>query len=220
MKKVLITGASGGLGEKLSEYFLSNGYFCYLHFCDGGENVAKIHEIYPDTSMLIHADFRDEEEVIEMCNHIDDIDIIINNAGVDHISEMDDKNYQSFIDVYKINTLAPFTIMKHLGPKIDKRRGVIVNISSDNTIYPSDSSIEYDISKSGLNVLTKVFSDYLQETRVNAILFGWLDTPMNDLTEEEKAMLNFVPLDEAVEEVVKLVKTDKTSQLKIVNNLE
>ena len=219
MKKVLLTGASGGLGLKIAEHLLSNNYYVYLHYNDNSEDIVKLHEEYKSSSKLLKCDFRNEEDIISMCNEIPELDILINNAGIDHISEMSDKTFDTFIEVLKVNTLAPFILMKHLGPKLDKNRGNIINISSDNTIFPSDSSVEYDISKSGLNVLTKVFSDYLQETKVNAILFGWLDTPMNDLTEDEKKELVFVPLDQAVDEVMKLIKTDKTSQLNIVNNL-
>ena len=142
---------------------------------------------------------------------------LINNAAIDHVSEMEDKDMESFMNVLKVNTIAPFLLMKHYVNGIQDQGGSIINISSDNSIdRPDMITLEYDISKKGLNHLTQMFASDYPNAHINALCFGWLDTPMNDIPEDIKKELDFVPIEKAVEEIVTLLSTDKTGTIEIV----
>ena len=214
MKNVLITGASGGLGKNLVQACLDKGYYVIAQYND---NLEYIKEIKNDNLLLIKADFKNEDDVLNIYNELKNknikVDVLINNAGIENTCDIDDKNYDSFIDIYKVNTLAPFTLMKLFANDLES----VVNISSDNTVdQETMETIEYDISKHGLNVLTKVFSDYYPSIKVNAILFGWLDTPMNDFPDDMKEMLDFVPMEKAISSVVSLIETKESGTIKLV----
>ena len=214
MKTVLITGASGGLGLNLVKACLNKGYFVVAQY---KSNKKELESINNDNLYLIASDFKEEDSIISLYNELKvkniTVNILINNAGIENTSELKDKNYQTFVDIYKVNTLAPFTLMKLLASQLES----VVNISSDNTVNQETlETIEYDISKHGLNVLTKVFAENYPKIHINGILFGWLDTPMNDFPEDIKSKLDFVPMDEAVSTVLSLLDTKESGTIKLV----
>ncbi len=221
MKYVLLTGASGGLGKFLANKLLEQGYFVILHYFKNKEVVDEIHQKYPDKSLVIQANLKEEQEINNMKNTLDSkkikIDILINNAAIDHVSELDSKDAHSFLEILKLNTVAPFLLMKIFGMEMEKRKGSIVNISSDNAIDMEDIvTLEYDVSKVGLNELTKIFAKYYQNVTVNAICFGWLDTKMNDFPEDYKKEINFVPLEVASKKIMELMNEKETGKIEIV----
>ena len=126
MKKVLITGASGGLGLNLVKECLRLGYYVIAQYNKSKNNLE---EIDSNNLYLIEANFKEEESVINLVNELKSnnikVDILINNAGIENTCDIKDKNYQSFIDIYKVNTLAPFTLMKLLASELES----VVNIS-------------------------------------------------------------------------------------------
>ena len=218
MKTILLTGASGGLGIKLATQLLYDGNFVILVYNKNEDKVNNLHELYPDTSLVYQCDLRDEESITNLYNQIKEknisIDCLINNAAIDHKSSIEDKNQETFRKVLDINTIAPFLLIKLFGKDIETNDGTIVNVSSDNAIDMYDEeTLEYDVSKSGLNMITKIFSN---KYTINSICFGWLDTEMNDIPEDVKPMIDFVPFDKAIEEVIKLIDTKKSGECIIV----
>ena len=218
MKTILLTGASGGLGIKLATQLLYDGNFVILVYNKNEDKVNNLHELYPDTSLVYQCDLRDEESITNLYNQIKEknisIDTLINNAAIDHKSSIEDKNQETFRKVLDINTIAPFLLIKLFGKDIETNDGTIVNVSSDNAIDMYDEeTLEYDVSKSGLNMITKIFSN---KYTINSICFGWLDTEMNDIPEDVKPMIDFVPFDKAIEEIIKLMDTKKSGECIIV----
>ena len=218
MKTILLTGASGGLGIKLATQLLYDGNYVILVYNKNEDKVNNLHELYPDTSLVYQCDLTSEESITNLYNQIKEknisIDCLINNAAIDHKSSIEDKNQETFRKVLDINTIAPFLLIKLFGKDIEKNDGTIVNVSSDNAIDMYDEeTLEYDASKSGLNMITKIFSN---KYTINSICFGWLDTEMNDIPEDVKPMIDFVPFDKAIEEVIKLIDTKKSGECIIV----
>lgn len=222
MKTVLVSGASGGLGYAICKRLLEEGYYVVMHYCKNNNNLLTLHEQYKESSFIIQADFMKEEDIYRLKECLDKenicLDILINNAGLDHVSELEEKNYYSFNSVFTVNVYAPFLLMKIFGKDICARKGHILNISSDNTIDKMDVvTMEYDASKAALNMLTKDFSIAYKDAFVNSILFGWLDTPMNDIPKDIKPLLSFVSIEKAVNIVLKWILTDKTGAFEVVS---
>ena len=218
MKTILLTGASGGLGIKLATQLLYDGNFVILVYNKNESNVNNLHDLYKETSLVYQCDLTSEESITNLYNQIKEknisIDCLINNAAIDHKSSIEEKNQETFRKVLDINTIAPFLLIKLFGKDIEDNDGTIVNISSDNAIDMYDEeTLEYDVSKAGLNLITKIFSNkYI----INSICFGWLDTEMNDIPEDIKPMIDFVPFDKAIEEIIKLINTKESGECVIV----
>ena len=137
---------------------------------------------------------------------------------IENNSELEEKNPETFLKVFSLNTLAPFLLMKMFGKEINQNYGSIINISSDNTLGKNDPrTMEYDVSKAGLNMLTKDFALELPHVHVNAIAFGWLDTKMNDIPEDIKKYIKFVPLEKATKEILTFLDSKETGIIKEVS---
>jgi short-subunit dehydrogenase len=202
MKYVLLTGASGGLGLNLSKYLLEQGYYVIMLYHTNKDKVEELHNQYKN-SMVYKIDLRNDIEIDNLNRYLIDndinVDILINNAAIDHTSEVENKNKETFFDVFELNTYVPFKLMETINYK------AVINISSENTIDTYDEvSMEYDVSKAGLNMLSNIYRKRFSNRIINTIAFGWLDTNMNDIPDDVKQYIEFVPFDKACSEIVKL----------------
>lgn len=192
MRSVLITGGASGLGKELVKSFINNGYNVYYTY----------HKTKPDNSLEkavgIYCDLSCEEDINNMLNEVKDIDILINNAAVEYNEEFSNKKKEDFTYTMGVNLYAPFVISRELGKRMyDNKYGKIINISSNNSIDKYDSStFEYDASKAGLNILTKILAkEYGPFVITNAIAPGWiltdrmknLDNSLNNLLTKEES---------------------------------
>jgi len=221
MKTVFITGANGGLGYHLAEYLVKKDYFLILNYHVHKENLLILQSMYPSNTFLIQGDVSDEQQVYAMKKKCDDqglkVDVLINNAGIDHVSEMNAKNTETFMRVWKVNTLGPFLMSKVFGEDINSRKGSIINITSDNTFGANDSvTMEYDASKAALNMLTYDFAKLYDDAYVNGIAFGWLDTAMNDFSSDMKKFIDFVPMEKAVKAIEDLFTSRETGKIEVI----
>ena len=212
MKYVLITGASGGLGYALSEYLLKKNYYVIMLY-HNNDRVKELNSKY-NNSLVYQIDLTKDEEINRLKQYLKDnnisIDVLVNNAAIENTCEVEKKTKEDFLKIYELNTYVPFRLMESLDYK------TCVNISSDDTFDMFDEvSMEYDLSKTALNLVSRIYMNRHKDRIYNTICFGWLDTPMNSyLDEDMKKDISFVPLDLACKEIESLF--DKQETIKII----
>lgn len=176
MKKVLITGATSGIGYATLKYLVEK-YEVIFTYC---HNETKALEIANKYHIKCHQlDLESKESIEKLVDNIDDLDILINNAAIAMDNSFDEKTYEEFSKVININLTGTYYLTKLLSKKINKD-GNILFISSTNGIdtYYIES-IDYDASKAGVISLMHNFAKELAPIRVNTIAPGWVDTEMN-----------------------------------------
>ena len=202
MKYVLLTGASGGLGLHLSEYLMNQGYYVIMLYNIHKDEVEELANKYKN-GMIYKIDLTNDDEIIKLHDYLTQnnirINILINNAAIDHTSDLEDKTKEDFINVFTMNTYVPYKLMQTI------EYDTCVNISSENAIDTYDEvTVEYDVSKAGLNMLNNIFRRIHPNRIYNVIAFGWLDTKMNKIDEDIKKYIEFVPFGKACKEIEKL----------------
>jgi glucose 1-dehydrogenase len=201
-KTALITGASSGIGQAIALRLATEGANVVINYNsdpEGAESTqAKIHEIYQATPanrtkvIIYQADISDYDQVSAMFDLVEEtfgqIDILINNAGVQIESPSHETDVRDFQKVLNINLNGPyFCSTRAIRQLLDRRSpGVIINISSVHELIPRPQYLSYAVSKGGLQNLTKTLAlEYAKNgIRINSIGPGATQTPINDWHDE------------------------------------
>ena len=223
----LVTGSSRGIGRSIICEFARRGIDVVINYYKNEDKAKELEkEIktkYKVRVMSIACDVSNEEDVRLMFDKIIDefgsIDILVNNAGICRDSMFTDIKVKEFRRILDVNLIGTYLCSKYAYLYMkEKKKGVIINISSTNAIdtyYPESAA--YDSSKAGIISLTHNMAvDFAPFVRVNCVCPGWVKTDMNkeltyDQIEEEKKkiLLNrFADSDEIAKVVVFLASKD------------
>ena len=189
-KKVLITGATGGIGNSLVEKFYSEQSLVIAT----GTNNEKLNNLknkFPKLKIInFSLDKHSEiENFIEnVHNEFNGLDIVINNAGItkDNLSiRMKDEEWKRVIDLNLTSTflICKFSIKKFLKQK----KGKIINITSVVGHTGNVGQTNYTASKAGVVALSKSLSlEYSKKNiNINCISPGFIKTEMTEKIPEE-----------------------------------
>jgi NAD(P)-dependent dehydrogenase (short-subunit alcohol dehydrogenase family) len=177
MKKAIITGANGQLGNAFVEGLVKKGYFVYAIDINI-ENIKVSDSIEP-----IKLDITDETKVHDFFSSIQDLDVLINNAGIGVFTPFEDRTAAEFKKVMEVNLLGAF-LMSQSSIRIMKNSsgGKIVNITS---IYGSTSSDERIYGDSGRNnseVYSATKAGLINMTQYMATHFGKYNIQTNSIS--------------------------------------
>jgi len=194
-KKILITGATGGIGKALVKKFLS---------LDGtilatGTNTEKLDSLkkeFPNLNVL-KFDISDHSKIEDFIENVSSqlvgLDVLVNNAGItmDNLSlRMKDEEWKRVID---INLSSTFYLCKHAIKKMLKNKyGRIVNITSIVGHTGNLGQANYSASKAGMVAMSKSLAiEYAKKNiTVNCVSPGFIQSNMTDrIVESIKAVL-------------------------------
>lgn len=181
MKKVLITGGTGGIGRALISLFVKEGYqVCYTYHTQKTEHPEL------QDAQGYYCDLASDASIKELCMNIKNEgncpDILINNAGVGHFTLFQDLSYEDWTVIRHVNLDAPMALTKEFLPDMISRKwGRILNISSMWGQVGASCEVGYSTAKAGLIGFTKALAKEVGPSgiTVNCIAPGLIDTPMN-----------------------------------------
>jgi 3-oxoacyl-[acyl-carrier protein] reductase len=199
-KKILITGATGGIGYSLIKKFHELGSVILAT----GTNQDKLDKIKNEFKNIHIKKFKlDEhskiEEFIESCHKdLGGLDVLVNNAGItsDNLSiRLADENWKKVID---INLTSTFLMCKHTIKKMLKNKhGKIVNITSIVGHTGNLGQANYAASKAGIVGFSKSLAmEYAKKKiNINCISPGFIKTEMTDKINDEfkKILISKIP---------------------------
>ena len=202
-KVVLVTGSSRGIGKATIVEFASKGYNVVINYFNSktkAEELKKyVENEFKIKALCIKADVSNETEVKNMIDTIISefgrIDVLVNNAGIVYDRNFDEITIDEFKRTLEVNVLGAFIVAREVS-KYMKNGSSIVNVSSTNgTKTISPECLDYNISKIGLQSLTRDLAfQFKPNIRVNAIAIGWAETDMNkdlpkDYIKDEKSKI-------------------------------
>ncbi len=191
MKTVLITGGSRGIGAACVEKFAKEGYKVFFFYKNSDE---KARELENKTGAVgIKCDISKSVEVKQAINRTGNIDILINNAGISHISLFTDTEEKDWDSVFDVNIKGMYLVTKEVLPyMINQKYGKIVNISSMWGVTGGSCEVCYSASKAAVIGFTKALAkeEGPSGINVNCIAPGVIETEMNEhLSQEDKSAL-------------------------------
>lgn len=188
-KKVIFTGATGGLGQSMAEGLLEAGAEVVLVGASG--RCRTLAEEYRAKGWKAHGlpcDLASTEEIRDCFGKALDllggeIDVLVNAAGIQRRAPSEDFPLEDWQAVIDVNLTAPFLLSRLAGKQMIRqgRGGRIINIASMCSYFGGSTIPAYSASKGGIAQLTKAMcNDWAKYgITVNAIAPGYMDTPMN-----------------------------------------
>ncbi len=191
-QKVLITGASRGLGYFLTKRYLEEGDTVFAGAREvSAPKLCELKKEYPETLCIVELEVTDTNSTITAAKMVgqytDKLDIIINNAAIHGQSSfeiLEKTDLDECLTVYDVNSIGPVRIVKAFLSFIrNNEHSKIINISSESASIGTckrDKEFDYCMSKAALNMGTKLLSNYLKKDQaiVLAVHPGWMRTDM------------------------------------------
>ena len=201
-KTALITGSTSGIGLAAAHVLAEQGINLVLHGLmtdiEGKALATEFAEKYRIRVLFDNANLMNSQEIEKLMSRalkdMGSIDILINNAGIQHTESIDTFPENKWNDIMAINLSAAFhTIQKSLPMMKKNGWGRIINIASVHGLVGSVNKSAYVAAKHGIIGLTKVVALETAEHGItaNAICPGWVDTPLinnqiNDIAQQQK----------------------------------
>lgn len=188
-KVALITGSTSGIGLATAHVLAAQGINLVLHglmSANEGEKLAnELAEQYAIKVLFDNADLQNVERIKSLIDnaikHMGSIDILINNAGIQHTESAENFPLDKWNAIIAINLSAAFHTIQYSLPIMKGNGwGRIINVASVHGLVGSVNKSAYCAAKHGLVGLTKVLALECAEQgiTVNAICPGWVDTPL------------------------------------------
>jgi 3-hydroxybutyrate dehydrogenase len=208
---VFITGGASGIGKAIAESFAQAGAQLAIADLDRAkaQEFAAELEAKGTRALGFGCDVSDEaqlqaaiEGTVEAFGRLD---VLINNAGLQFVSPIEDFPTAKFEQMVKVLLVAPFTAIKHAFP-VMKRQGYgrVLNVASINGLVGFAGKAAYNSAKHGVIGLTKVaaLEGAAHGITVNALCPGYVDTPLVRNQLESLSQTRNVPLSKVLEEVI------------------
>ncbi|MGJ0359544.1 SDR family NAD(P)-dependent oxidoreductase [Aliarcobacter cryaerophilus] len=196
MKKVLVTGATGSIGEEIVKEYAKNGFFVYIHYNSNHQKAQNLLEEIDNKGELISFDIKDKESIKNSLENLD-VDVLINNAGIIKDNLFFFMSDDEWEDVINTNLNGNFYITKIISKNMMmNKRGSIVNIASISGVSGNAGQANYSASKGGIIALTKTLCLELgrYNIRVNALAPAIIESEMTKDIPNLKEMKKAIPL--------------------------
>lgn len=214
MKSVLVTGATSGIGKATAIKFAQEGYQVYCHGKAEDSDFSVVDEIQNlgGTAEKVFADFSQETEIRDMFEHIESLDVLVNNAGT--VTRTKPVTTENFRKTLEINVVAPY-----LCAELAHEKGVkaIVNLGSMRALPQTATTPDYSASKASVHNLTASLARmYAPNCRVNAVAPGFTQTGMHAGNQErlekeaEKSLLKIYAQPEDIAEAIYFLASEKS----------
>ena len=178
----VVTGGAQGIGEACIRRFAREGALVVVADIDDARGAALAGEI---GGMYVHCDVGDKAQVDALVAQTmavhGRIDVLVNNAGIFRAADFLEVTEADFDTVLRINLKGSFLVGQAVAREMAKvGRGSIVNLSSVNGMLAIPTIASYNVSKGGINQLTRVMALALADKgiRVNAVAPGTIATEL------------------------------------------
>jgi 3-hydroxybutyrate dehydrogenase len=216
----IVTGSTSGIGQAMARALAMEGVNVLLNGFGDPERIEEDRaelEAISGARVLYHgADMTRPREIADLVEtahrELGRLDILLNNAGVQYVSPVEDFPPEKWDQIIAINLTSAFHATRIAVPIMKAQgRGRIVNLASAHGLVASPFKSAYVAAKHGIVGFTKSVALELARSGVtcNAICPGYVKTPLVEAQIADQAKARGIPQDRVVEEVILAAQPNK-----------
>ncbi|CAN5384555.1 SDR family NAD(P)-dependent oxidoreductase [soil metagenome] len=184
-KVAIVTGGGTGIGASVVRRLAARGVSCVINYAHSRDEAEALATEVGQGAIAIQADIGEDAACRGLAHAARDafgrIDFLVNNAGRTKFAnheDLDALQAEDFIDIYRLNTIAPFQMIRACAPAMREGGvGAVVNVASVAGVFGNGSSVAYAASKGAVITITKILARALAPSiRVNAVAPAFVGT--------------------------------------------
>jgi 3-hydroxybutyrate dehydrogenase len=212
-KTAVVTGSTSGIGLACARTFASAGANIVLNGIGAPAEVEKersaiendfgVEAIYSPADMSKPTDIAEMIALVE--KKFDGVDVLVNNAGIQHVSPIEDLPIDRWDAIIAINLSSAFHAIRAAVPGMKRRDwGRIINTASAHSLVASPFKSAYVAAKHGIAGLTKTVALELAQSRItcNCISPGYVWTPLVEKQIPETMKARNMSEDQVIKDVL------------------
>ena len=225
---VLLTGATGGIGQETARLFAHEGYNLALgyHANEAGAKALadELTRDYGVWAVPIRLDLEDKAQLSAAIEWVQAtmgrISILVNNAAISLVKPIEETTSEEWDKVIAVDLTGAFWACKCVLPSM-REGGAIVNVSSMWGSLGASCEVAYAAAKGGLEAMTKSLAKEYPDVRIGAVSLGWVDTPMNARFDEadkqaffaQNPTMHVLSPRDAAEAILRAIRGEESGQV-------
>jgi 3-hydroxybutyrate dehydrogenase len=211
-RTAIVTGSTSGIGLGIARALAADGTNIMLNGFGDAATIEAVREDIAATGVKVDyhaADMTKPDEIADLvaatASRLGSVDIVVNNAGIQHVALIEDFPPERWDAIIAINLTSAFHTMRHAIPLMKKANwGRVINIASTHGLVASPQKSAYVAAKHGIIGLTKSIALETAQTgvTVNAICPGWVLTPLVQKQIDARAAAQGISQEEAKRELL------------------
>jgi short-subunit dehydrogenase len=186
-KKILVTGASSGIGQAIATHLYQKGF----QVIGTSRTPEKYNLPYPLLPLDLNSDDSIQNCIAKYFEKYESIDVLINNAGVGITGPLEELSKSEVLKNFQINFFGPMQLMQHVLPKMRANQsGLIINITSIAGYVGLPFRSVYSSSKAALEILTESLRMELKPYKIDVVNLAPGDFATNIADNRYHAPLN------------------------------
>jgi 3-oxoacyl-[acyl-carrier protein] reductase len=203
-KRVLITGASSGIGLESVRQFLDQGAICFGQYNSNKKPILKFKGEHPERFFSGNFDLSNEEDCVSMVGEANEkmggIDVLVHSAGIWNDGAIRSIDRETLEKIFRVNTFSSYYLARECSNVMKKGSIIFVGSTAGERGEPFHS--HYAGSKGAVQSLVySIAQELAPDIRVNIVSPGWVRTPMSEetLKEKEDEIIKNIPLKRVAE---------------------
>jgi NADP-dependent 3-hydroxy acid dehydrogenase YdfG len=195
-KRILITGATSGIGEATFKHAIRNGHSVFVT----GRNEAKLKELTENNpgTFYMKVDVTSVSDVQNLLSSVLEkmggIDVLMNNAGIGIFDKLIDSNLDDWHQMIDVNIKGVLSVLHYFLPHLIESNGQVINLGSvaSHHVFP-ESGVYCATKHAVLAISESLRAELSKKIRVTTISPGSVNTPFISQTKNEELLNKFKP---------------------------
>jgi len=169
-KAALVTGANRGIGKAIVDSFIDHGASKVYLAVRNSKSTAQLEQKYGNKVITLNVDVGDDASVKALAAQVQDVDIVVNNAGVLEIAKpLDDNMVSALQHEMNVNVFGLLRVAQAFAPTLEKKKGAFVQLNSIVSIKNFTDFTSYSASKSAAYSITQGLRDTLTPKGISVL---------------------------------------------------